>query len=436
MTKKKIRGKDRDTILQSLRAGVTPSRGLHHIQVGRVQELKALIGDIENVGEGGACFRLVIGEYGSGKTFFLNLVKTIAMEKKLVTAGADLNPDRRLHASGGQARSLYRELAYNLATRTKPGGGALSGIVERFISSALKQAREEGIKVGLVIRNRLEKLQEMVGGYDFAEVIAAYWRGHDQGDDQLKTNAMRWLRGEFNTKTDARKALGVRTIVDDANVYDTLKLLARFFRMSGYDGFMLCLDELVNLYKLSNSKARKSNYEQILRILNDCLQGTVEGFGILLGGTPEFLMDPRKGLYSYEALHSRLAQNRFATDGLVDFSGPVISLENLLPEDIFVLLQKIRDIFFQEGSWDSIFPNEAITAFLNHCSQTIGDAYFRTPRHTIVSFVNLLSILDQNRQKTWADLVGHILVEREIPALSEPENEDSVDDDDLITLKL
>jgi len=431
-----IRKKDRDAILQSLRAGVTPNRGLHHIQVGRVQELKALIGDISNVAQSGACFRLVIGEYGSGKTFFLNLVRTIAMEKKLVTAHADLNPDRRLHASGGQARSLYREITFNLSTRTKPDGGGLTGIVERFITQALNSAREEGKNIESVIRNRLENLQEMVGGYDFAEVIAAYWRGHDKGDDSLKTNAIRWLRGEFSTKTDARNALGVRTIVDDANVYDTLKLLARFFRLSGYDGFLICLDELVNLYKLSNSTARKSNYEQILRILNDCLQGSVEGFGILLGGTPEFLMDPQKGLYSYEALHSRLAQNRFAVDGLVDYSGPVISLDNLLPEDIFVLLQKIRTIHFLEPSAESRFPDEAISGFLKHCSQTIGDAYFRTPRNTIVSFVNLLSVLEHNRHTTWMDLVGQVSVQPEFAPLFESEDDNLTDDEDLTSIKL
>jgi len=435
MSGSKIKRKDRDAIIQSLRAGVTPRRGQRHLQVGRGDELKALIGDMENVGAGGSTIRFIIGEYGSGKTFFLNLVRTIAMEKKMVAAHADLSPDRRLHATGGQARSLYREIMFNLSTRTKPDGGALGAIIERFISSALAEAREQDTSADAVIRNRLASLQEMVGGYDFAEVVAAYWRGHDQGDELLKTNAMRWFRGEFSTKTDARKALGVRTIVDDANFYDTLKLLSRFFVMAGYGGLLLCLDEMVNLYKLSNSKARKTNYEQILRILNDCLQGNVEGFGILFGGTPEFLMDPRKGLYSYEALQTRLAQNRFASDDLKDYSGPVISLGSLMPEDIFVLLQKIRGVYVLNGQEMELIPDEGITAFLSHCKEKIGDAYFRTPRNTIVSFVNLLAILEQNRDTSWQDLIGQVNINVERPSIFE--NEEAFDeDDDLATIQL
>ena len=217
---RKIRPRVRDAILQSLRAGVTPRVGQAHIQVGRADEVQALICDIDRIGDGGASFRLVIGDYGSGKTFFLNLVRSIALEKKLVSAHADLNPDRRLHASGGQARSLYRELMRSLATRSKPDGGALQSVVKRFVSSARSRARYDGVAAEAIIRERLAALTEMVGGYDFAEVVAAYWRGHETGDDGVKASAVRWLRGEFATKTDARKALGVRTIVDDSNIYD------------------------------------------------------------------------------------------------------------------------------------------------------------------------------------------------------------------------
>lgn len=245
-----IRAKDRDAVIQSLRAGVVPRVGQHLIQVGRVKELEALMRDVDRIADSGSGFRVVIGEYGSGKTFFLNLVRAIAMEKKLVTMHADLNPDRRLHATGGQARSLYAELAKNLSTRTKPDGGALPGVVEKFISQAKSEAKASGKSSEAVVRERLDHLAEMVNGYDFAEVIAAYCRGFDEGNEQLKANAVRWLRGEFTTKTDARAALGVRTIIDDASIYDQLKLLARFIRLAGYSGLMVCLDELVNLYKL------------------------------------------------------------------------------------------------------------------------------------------------------------------------------------------
>lgn len=401
-----IRAKDRDAVIQSLRAGVVPRTGQHLIQVGRVKELEALMKDVERIADSGSGFRVVIGEYGSGKTFFLNLVRAIALEKKLVTMHADLNPDRRLHATGGQARSLYAELTKNLSSRTKPEGGALAGIVEKFVAQAKSEAKAGGITTEAAIRQRLDHLTEMVNGYDFAEVIAAYCRGFEEGNEQLKADAIRWLRGEFTTKTDARAALGVRTIIDDASFYDQLKLLARFVRLAGYSGLMVCLDELVNLYKLSNTQARNSNYEQILRILNDSLQGSAEGLGFVLGGTPEFLMDTRRGLYSYAALQSRLAENTFAKAGMVDYSGPVMRLASLAPEDFFVLLQKLRHVYASGEVAKYLLPEPAIPAFMEHCAKRLGDAYFRTPRTTITAFINLLAVLEQNPGADWKELIG------------------------------
>lgn len=403
-----IRPKDRDAVIQSLRAGVVPRSGQHLVQVGRVREIETLVTDIERIADGGSGFRVVIGEYGAGKTFFLNLVRAVAMEKKLVVASADLNPDRRLHASGGQARSLYAELMRNLSTRTKPDGGALAGIVEKFIATAKTEAKAEGQTTEAVIRKKLDHLTELVNGYDFADVIAAYCRGFEEGNEQLKADAVRWLRGEFSTKTDARQALGVRAIVDDAAVYDQLKLMARFVRLAGFSGLLVSLDELVNLYKLANTQARNANYEQILRILNDSLQGTAVGLGFVLGGTPEFLLDTRRGLYSYPALQSRLAQNTFASGGLVDFSGPVVRLSSLTPEDFYVLLQKIRHVNAAGDEGKYLLPDQGIYSFMEHCSKRIGDTYFRTPRTTITAFINLLAVLEQNAGATWQELLGGI----------------------------
>lgn len=405
-----IRPKDRDAVIQSLRAGVVPRAGQHLIQVGRVKEIETLVGDIERIADGGSAFRVVIGEYGAGKTFFLNLVRAVALEKKLVVATADLNPDRRLHASGGQARSLYAELMRNLATRTKPEGGALAGIVEKFIATAKSEAKAAGQSTEAVLRQKLDQLSELVNGYDFADVIAAYCRGYEEGNEQLKSDAIRWLRGEFHTKTDARQALGVRAIVDDAEVYDQLKLIARFVRLAGFSGLLVGLDELVNLYKLANAQARNSNYEQILRILNDSLQGTAVGLGFVLGGTPEFLLDPRRGLYSYSALQSRLAQNAFAVDGRIDFSGPVVRLGSLTPEDFYVLLQKIRMVYAAGDEAKFLLPDQGIASFMEHCANRIGDTFFRTPRTTITSFINMLAVLEQNQDTAWQELLGGIEV--------------------------
>lgn len=435
----RIRPRDRDAILQSLAAGVVPRRGQQHIQVGRALEVGAVIQDLDRIADGGSAVRFVIGDYGAGKSFFLQLVRAVGLEKNLVTMHADLTPDRRLHATGGQARTLYAELARNLATRTSPEGGALASAVERFITSALQEAKAADRAVQDIIDARLADLSEMVGGYDFAAVVAAYWRGHDVGDATLKTAAVRWLRGEYTTKTDARADLGVRTIIDDANVYDQLKLLARFVVLAGYGGLLVVLDEMVNLYKLANTTARRSNYEQILRIVNDCLQGGVEHLGFLMGGTPEFLTDTRRGLYSYEALQSRLAENTFAAGGLRDLSGPVIRLQSLTQEELYVLLQRLRHVHAAGDEARYLVPDEALEAFMRHCSLRLGDSYFRTPRTTIKAFVQLLAVLEQNTTVDWRTLLGQVQVEPDRgpePELVPRDGPAADDDEELASFRL
>lgn len=403
----RLKPRERDAIVQALRAGVVPKLGLRHIQVGRVREIEELVKDMDRIADGGSAIRFIIGEYGSGKTFFMNLIRLVALEKGLVVMFADLAPDRRIHATGGQARGLYAEMARNLSTRTKPDGGALASIVERFVSTAHRDAEARDLPTGNVIREKLAHFEELTGGFDFAEVVRRYWEGHETGDDELKSAALRWLRGEYATRTDARKALGVRTIVNDASVYDHLKLMSAFTVEAGYKGLLVGMDEMVNLYKLTSSQARNANYEQILRILNDVLQGSAQNLGFLMGGTPEFLMNTRRGLYSYEALQSRLAENTFARDGLVDLSGPVIRLASLTPEDLFVLLANVRRVMQGE---EAALSDSALEAFMTHCSERIGEAYFRTPRNTVTAFVNLLAVLEQNPGVMWSDLIDQIEV--------------------------
>ncbi len=435
MAAKKIRSKERDAIIQSLKSGVTPKVGIQQIQVGRGNELKALIKDIDRVTEGGSAFRLIIGEYGSGKTFFLSVVRAIALERKLVSVNADLSPDRRIHASSGQARNLYSELMRNMSTRNKPDGNALTSVVEKFITEARKEADNTSKEITTVIHERLASLSELVGGYDFAKVIEAYWTGHETDNEQLKNNAVKWLRAEYATKTDARKDLGIRSIISDASFYDSLKLMSLFVRQAGYEGLLVNLDEMVNLYKLNSTQARVSNYEQILRILNDCLQGSAEYLGFLLGGTPEFLLDPRKGLYSYEALQSRLAGNTFAKQaGVIDYSSPALHLASLTPEELFILLKNLRHVFASGDESLYLVPDKSLKAFLVHCSQTIGDAYFRTPRNTIKAFLDMLAVIDQNPSISWDSLIKNVDIAEEKP--SDVELDIESENDELADFKL
>ncbi len=439
-----IKPRERTAIIQSLKAGVVPKIGLHHIQVGRKKEIEAILQDLKNIEDGSAAVRFIIGRFGSGKTFFLNLSRAMSLEQKFVVVQADITTERRLHASGGQARALYSELIRNMATKTKPEGGALQAIIEKWISGIEYDVKEmrggSDDDVEKHIFKQLEKLQDLVNGYDFAMVINQYYRAHKTHNEQLQQFAIRWLRAEYSTKTEARQDLNVRNIIDDAQVYDYLKLMAHFVKIAGYKGLIVNIDEMVVLsHRLANTQARNSNYEAILRIVNDSLQGNSSYIGFLFGGTDEFLEDKRRGLYSYEALATRLAQNTFATNtNMQDFSSPVIKLQNLSQEDLFVLLHNIRNVFACGDSTKHLVPEEGLTAFMSYCYQTLGAAYFATPRDVIKKFVDFLGIIEQNPSCIWSELLN-IKSKNYIGVPTVTKDDISIlndSDDDLVTLKL
>ena len=443
--------RERSAILSSLGAGVVPSIGLHHIQVGRKNEVESLLGDLRRIEEGGAGIRFIVGRYGAGKTFFLNLIETVALERRFVVTRADITTQRRLHGTGGQARTLYSELMRNIATRSRPEGGALSFLVERWMADLAHEVKDAGGSdddVAKRVHDLCKPLQELVSGYDFSTVLERYYRGYVEGNDLLQQAAIRWLRAEYTTKTEARQDLGVRTIIDDSTFYEYLKLMAAFVRIAGYAGLVVGIDEMVVLsHRLNNKIARNNNYEAVLRILNDTLQGSVQHLAFIFATTDDSVFDKRRGLFSYDALATRLAPNRFATESLMDLNGPLLKLQNLTPEDCFVLLHNIRRVHANGDDKKATLPDEAIVKYLEDCHCRMGAAYFQTPRETIRDFVGLLSILDQNPQTPWQDLLGKITtsapqtkdaatLEGE-DAATESDDEPPVGyDDDLVNFKL
>jgi hypothetical protein len=413
--KRPIKAKERETIIQSLKSGVVPRSGLQHIQVGRNEELKSFINDVETIAEGGTSFRFVIGEYGSGKTFFMSLIRSIALEKGLVTMHADLSPTKRLHGSDGQPRMLLSEMVNNLATRTKPDGNALQNILERFISGAKEEAKNTGRDTYELISEKLNELNDYTGGYNFISVVKKYLEGFETGNEQLMNNSLKWLKAEYTTKTDSLRDLGIREFISDSSFYNTLKLYSVLVRKAGYKGLLICMDEMVNLYKIPNSVSRKSNYEEILSMLNNTLQGTFSNIGFIMGGTPEFLTDNIRGLYSYEALKSRLSENSFSKQlGVTDYNSVVLRLSSLTKEELYLLLVNLRHVFASGNEEKYLVPDEALIAFLHHCANKIGESYFRTPRTTIKSFLDLLSILEQYPNYKWDDIIASVDVQKDI----------------------
>lgn len=410
-----ITKREAKTILTSLSAGVVPRTGLRHVSVGRLPEVAALKSDLDHNREGGATVRFVIGKFGSGKSFLLQLMRTYALESKFVVADADFSPERRLFGSGDEAIATYRELMKNLSTQTRPDGNALPTIIERWISSiqtsvatesSLDHASPEFVnQVKNRIFSTLNDMQELIHGFDFGSVLATYYQGYADNNEELKSSALRWLRGEYATKKEAYDALKIRTIINSDNFYDYLKVFAVFFKKIGYSGFTVCLDEAAYLYTITNSVSRKNNYEVILSIINDCLQGKASYIGFIFGGTPEFMEDQRRGLFSYEALRSRLAGNRFLGEGLQDFTGPVIKLSSLTAEEIFVLLQKIREIHQSQAADPVKMTDQDIHAYMEETLRRMGAREFTTPRELVREFVNLLNLLVQYPDKTWQEIV-------------------------------
>ena len=376
-------------ILHSLKGGVVPRIGLPYITVGREVEIRALLTDLGLISEGGASFRFLVGRYGAGKSFLLQTIRTHAMGEGFVVADADLSPERRLQGGQGQGLATYRELIRNLSTKTRPEGGALGLILDRWVASA--PAGDEASA-----RASIAHLEELVHGFDFARMLMAYRTASIEGDDERASCALRWLRGEYRTKTEARADLGTSTIVDDDSWYDYIKLFAAFLTGAGYRGLLVLIDELVNLYKIPNAITRQYNYEKILTMYNDTLQGKARHLGIIMGGTPTSIEDRRRGVFSYEALRSRLTQGRFAREDMRDMLAPIIRLHPLTHEELLVLIEKLGQIHAGYFGYTSTVTEEDLAAFLQIEFGRVGADTHLTPREVIRDFIELLDIACQN----------------------------------------
>ena len=394
------------TILNALKGGVVPRVGLEYVAVGRDKEIDALLHDIGIIADGGASFRFIVGKYGSGKSFLLQTIRNYATDRNFVVVDADLSPERRFVGTKGQGLATYRELIKNMSTKTKPDGGALPLILERWISSIKTAvANEEGPAADELLFDRLVEqrirrvigeLEGMVNGFEFSKAILLYYKAYRQLDDPLKSKVIQWFRGEYPTKTEAKRDLDLNFIVNDDNWYDFLKLFASFLVGAGYHGMRVIIDELVNLYKIPQSITRQSNYEKILTMYNDVLQGKASHIGFLLGGTPQCIEDKYRGVFSYEALRSRLSEGRFATESVKDLLSPIIRLSMLTHDEMYVLIEKLMQMHGQLFEYEPEFSQEELLRFLDVEYNRVGAQSHITPREIIRDFIELLNILLQN----------------------------------------
>ena len=422
-----IKPKEATSIINSLIGGVVPKIGVQHITVGRSEEINAVVSALEDVKNGHSMVKFWIGDFGSGKSFMLHLLNTVALKQKFVVANADFTPDNRLYSNDGKGVALYSAIMDNVSIQTKPEGGALPTLLEKWIEKIITQtANENNISLteirdekylNLIQNNILKTINEIteVGGFDFGMVIMKYYEGYINDDEQLRRNALKWLKGEYRTKTEARQELGVRGIVNDLNYYDMLKNFCKLFVNMGYNGFMINLDEAINLYKISTSTMRTKNYEKILTIYNDCFQGKVSNIFFNFAGTKEFLENPRRGLFSYDALKTRLETNKFETAEIRDFAQPVIKLMPLDHNEVFVLLKKLKAIFDYNYKCTIEISDSEIQQFMEELFNKPGASEFLTPREVIRDFLNILNIIRQNPTADKNTLFGELEILDERP---------------------
>ncbi len=403
------------SVINALKGGVVPRTGLGYIAVGRTAEINALLHDVDITEQGGAFFRFIVGRYGSGKSFLLQTMRSHVMDRGFVTADADLSPERRLMGSKGQGLATYRELIRNLSVRTKPDGGAISLVLERWLTGVRNEVIESGAApsdehfneaVERRIHLKINDLRDMVHGFDFAKALDTYHKAYTDGDEEKQGCVIRWLRGEYATRTDAKRDLGVDTIITDDNWYDYIKILTAFFVSAGYKGFVIMIDELVNIMKTPHSVTRQYNYEKILMMYNDVLQGKASHLGIIMGGTPQCIEDTRRGVFSYEALRSRLERGRFATDETHDLLAPIIKLQPLTYEELTVLTEKLADIHGQLYDYTPRITLDDRIAFIKAEFGRVGAEQNMTPREMIRDFIELLNMAMQNPQKSIMELMG------------------------------
>lgn len=414
-------------LINSLKGGVVPRIGLPYVTVGREVEIQALLHDLDLIADGGASFRFLVGRYGAGKSFLIQTIRTHAMGKNFVVADADLSPERRLQGGQGQGLATYRELIRNLSTKTRPEGGALTLVLDRWVKHLQKQASEEAGSEGAAastafhkkVDEFLDPLREMVHGFDFSAVLQAYADASLEENNEVKGYVSKWLRGEYRTKTEARGELGINACITDDSWYDYLKLFAEFLTGAGYKGLLVMIDELVNLYKIPNAITRQNNYEKILTMYNDTLQGKAHHLGIIMGGTPQSIEDRRRGVYSYEALRSRLAQGRFASEGLTDMLAPVIRLNPLTYEELLILIEKLAAIHAGYFGYQQSLTEDDLISFLQIEFGRVGSDSHLTPREVIRDFIELLDIVYQNPEVEVASLLKSDDFEYAKPALEE-----------------
>lgn len=405
----RINPKEADNIIKALEAGVVPRRGIQHLLVGRHKEVEEVILILDNIKQGESDIRFWVGDFGSGKSFMMRTIESLAVQKNFAVSTIDLTPTRRFYASDGKAQSLYNEIVDNIIIQTSQDGNAIKTIIEEWINSIITSVSErdkipasqllvkenKGI-IEKEILNITSSFKSVGLSYELGQAISKYYEGLMEDNQVLKLKALRWIRGDISTKTESKNELGIKRIINDDNWYEAIKNLAELFSDIGYSGFVINFDEAVNLYKLPMSQTRERNYEKILNIFNECKSNTARGLFVNFGATRKTIFDERRGMSSYGALKGRLGNESSLDSKLINTNKTVLPLKPLTTEEIYTLLENLKNIYNIHYRLDIDMTMENIKLYMEEQLNRPGALEFLTPRAVIKDFLEILDMIRQN----------------------------------------
>lgn len=414
----RINPKEASVIIKSLEGGVVPSIGVQHLLVGRNREVEELIKILDTISDGGSDIRFWVGDFGSGKSFMLATIEQIALQKDFVVSSLDLNPSRRFYATDRKAVALYTEIIDNIKTKTARNGNVLNTIIEEWlnrifqivadsyaidISDIIAGSKQKEVKNEIL--NTIGNFSAVGLSFEFGQALIKYYEAFIEDNRLLGTNALRWMRGDITTKTEAKKALGINQIINDDNWFDALKNMSELFLAIGYSGFVVNFDEAVNLYKIPQSVTRERNYERILNIYNECKSNIAKGLFINFGATRKTIFDENRGLSSYGALKGRLGNEESMDNKLVNTNRTVLGLKPLTNEEIYTLLENLVNVYNVNYKESISISEDEIVAYMQGQLNRPGADEFLTPRAVIKDFIEILDLKRQNPDQEIMDII-------------------------------
>lgn len=349
-------------IIDSLRNGTVPAEGTENIAVGIDEELTEIQDQIERTREDKSAFKFIIGDYGSGKTFFSTSVREMAYDKKFVVSSVVISQETPLH----KFEELYRKIMEGMRTSENKKIPAFNFILEEWLLNIEDKVIEiEGLdpyedskKFQIEMNKRINEELMIVGSIaaSFANAIRAFYKAKYEGDTVLAQGAVAWLKGD-NVRAELKSKLGVIGTITRENSFEFFRALLQMIKTAGYEGLMIILDEVETVQKLVRKDMRSAAYENLRFFIDESDRNSFPSCFFLYTGTTD-LMESEKGFKSLEPLYQRIKVEREKGDKFKNLRQPVMFLDGLNRDRLYEVACRVRNIHGQVYSW---MPNDKLT---------------------------------------------------------------------------